>query len=106
MSARLAYSETVLEVEKEAGANVTEFQTCFASLRTPMWKLIWDRFEDSFALYDLARDPGERKDVSANHRDVMASLSSDLQSMAQTMPTGVEAPNKAVIDRLKSLGYL
>lgn len=73
------------------------------------YKLIWyARFPPQ--LYDLASDPGETRDLSATHPDLVASLSRSVPapSTAGSEPPGggtPEAPPE-VLERLRALGYI
>ena len=55
-------------------------QNRLQAVRTPTWKLI--RSEDAagerFALYHVASDPGERRDVAAGHPQIVARLRAEL----------------------------
>ena len=38
------------------------------------WEIIWDQDANTYELYDLAADPGTRRDVSADHGDRLAAM--------------------------------
>ncbi len=73
------------------------------SIRLAPWKL-YDGH-----LYDLAADPGEHRDVAAQHRDLAAALNQRLHTLVAEMPT-TSGPAAMVGDeeraRLRALGYL
>jgi arylsulfatase A-like enzyme len=74
-----------------------------ASLRMAPWKLYDGR------LYDLASDPGEKRDVAAQHPDLAAALGRRLHALLAEQPA---AAGPAVTlsaeerSRLRALGYL
>jgi len=72
--------------------------------RTRRWKLIEaPRVE----LYDLEADPGEARNVAAEHRDVVEELRRPLRAaMAATPPFAAQAPDPETAERLSALGYL
>jgi arylsulfatase A-like enzyme len=72
------------------------------------WKLIVDRDKKTSALYDLEADPGEKHDVSAEHRDIADKLevSVDVWENSLGHHNSAAAPFSAdAIQRLKGLGY-
>lgn len=81
------------------------------AVRLGSFKLYYDNRKDpKYALYDLARDPGETVDVSAEHPDLAATLERLLEARyrhgasATAAPTLDLSPDEA--DRLRSLGYV
>ena len=72
--------------------------------RTRRWKLIdAPRAE----LYDLEADPSERRNVAAEHRDVVDALRRPLQAaMAAQGPSAARAVDAETSERLAALGYL
>lgn len=74
------------------------------------WKLLWNS-KGSSALYDLAADPGETRNLIADEADRAASLERALHGYLASLPRsqGDEAPraiDDATREALKSLGYL
>ena len=76
--------------------------------RRGAFKLLHDRSDGSYALHDLARDPGETRDVSDLHPDVRRALEARIEAYlslerdaARLAPLG---PEEA--ERLRALGYL
>lgn len=73
------------------------------------WKLQWYS-QHGPRLYDLARDPMERKDVSAAHADVLRHLSQSIQPwMRKTEQLGFRDPHALDphdVQVLKALGYV
>ncbi|MEA2626117.1 MAG: hypothetical protein QOD06_2162 [Candidatus Binatota bacterium] len=73
------------------------------AVRTEEWKLYGRK------LFDLANDPGERKDVAAEHPDVSARLKQELRGMLQkeqAIAAPKARPDRETVERLKSLGYV
>jgi arylsulfatase A-like enzyme len=78
------------------------------SVRYRELKLVYNRLSREHQLYDLATDPGERRDVSRDQERAVAALSNRLDLF---MANGrSEAPVRALsekeIEKLRSLGYL
>jgi arylsulfatase A-like enzyme len=99
------YSETVYDIHAQ-DADSIETLTCYASLRVPPWKIIWNRLQDRYHLYNLDQDPGEKIDLADVQMDIVASLSEKLRELAQSMPIVKEATDKTLVDRLRALGYM
>ena len=61
--------------------------------RGDRWKLHWYLYKDRYELYDLASDPGEERDVSVEHPEIVARLSFELiKNLERTRP---HAPGSA-----------
>jgi arylsulfatase A-like enzyme len=103
-SIRNAYSETIFELIE--GDSEIDVLTCYASLRAYPWKLIWDRLEDSYELYNLESDPSEQKNLVKNHPQISADMSLKLRDLAKGLPQGVKTSNDLLVKRLEALGYL
>jgi choline-sulfatase len=72
--------------------------------RTARWKLIEAPRPE---LYDLEVDPGEKRDVSAARGDEARTLRAALQgALAATPPEASAAPDRAALERLRTLGYV
>lgn len=76
------------------------------------WKLL-SKDESPDQLFDLAADPGEKKDLAAERPDVLASLRADLDAWYARHPAilkGGDAaaggPDAATREQLKNLGYV
>jgi arylsulfatase A-like enzyme len=70
------------------------------------WKLVVDG-RGGFALYDLARDPGEKENVAAAHPEVVREYRALLEGLGGTvaeLADGVPSPELA--ERLRALGYV
>ena len=106
MQHRKAYSETAWELIEESNPSHIEFMTCYAALRNPPWKLIWNRLENTYSLYRVDVAPYERYDQASNNLKVLTAMSRELRELAQAMPGGAGSPEDAIVERLKSLGYL
>jgi arylsulfatase A-like enzyme len=77
-------------------------------VRSPRFKLVYDRLSGARQLYDLQTDPRETRDVITGHADVAYAMIKALATFtATTRPVERAAPlPQETIERLKSLGYL
>jgi arylsulfatase A-like enzyme len=82
------------------------------SLRTPLWKLIYDRPRDSSELYHLAEDPGETRDHWGSDKELGGVLMARLldftathQSLVSADTSTVEADER-MLENLRALGYV
>jgi arylsulfatase A-like enzyme len=81
-------------------------------VRTPRWKLILRTANQRVRLFDLHRDPGERRDLSSRHPDVAAGLLSELEGWRNRRPRldlGVRPEvqlSDEKIEELRALGYV
>ena len=95
----------------EVGADF-DFDILVSSVRTPTWKLIAYPGVDGeiLQLFDLERDPGERRDVAALHPEEVATLRVALDSWggrernADAAPPPELSPEQE--EALRALGYL
>jgi arylsulfatase A-like enzyme len=77
-------------------------------VRNARYKLVFDRLSQARLLYDLKEDPGEHRDIAANHRE----LAEAMMRMLRTFMSGgregerVGPPSEETRKRLESLGYL
>ena len=75
-------------------------------------KLIWDRAGERFELYDLALDPGEKKNLAASRPEERQELQRLLvrylaDAEARALPVRVaEEVDAARLEKLRSLGYI
>jgi arylsulfatase A-like enzyme len=79
------------------------------SLSDGRWKVVVNRLTDAAALYDLAADPGETRDVAAEHPDVVAELTArfpDPGSFEVPETDAVAGITPEEIERLRNLGYV
>jgi arylsulfatase len=85
------------------------------SVREGRWRLIWDRFDDRARLFDLASDPGETRDVAAEHAQVAERLLGRLRAQIdvdRSLAEAVSGPlepysiDPGTIDDLRELGYI
>lgn len=78
------------------------------SVRSGRWKLVFDRRTGERRLYDLGRDPRERRDVQAEHPELAQRLHAELEQFMrearETPPPAELSPEE--IERLEELGYL
>lgn len=87
---------------------VAEANGMFA-VRTVAWKLIETPNEKKQALYDLTRDPGETRDVAAEHPDVVRRLHGDLlrwKSGLRPQRAATAALDDETVKALEALGYM
>lgn len=70
----------------------------------PPWKLVRDG-EGASALYDLERDPGEQRDLSAERPALTRALERSLGEAGAAL-SGAASQSDAVLNRLQALGYV
>jgi arylsulfatase A-like enzyme len=78
------------------------------ALRTADYKLIVDQGRDA-RLFDLARDPGETRDVAAEEPERVARLEGQLRRWRaglHPIPPGAEKLDDETVEGLRALGYL
>ena len=83
-------------------------------VREGAWKGIWNAEHDTFELYDLATDPGERSDLSGSEPERVRAMRELAQreraafaSAARTpVATELEPLTAEQEDMLRKLGYL
>lgn len=78
------------------------------SVRLGAHKLIYDRRTGERRLYDLARDPAERVDTSADHAEILARMSAALEEFMSSAKVLGARPqfSPEEVERLQELGYL
>jgi arylsulfatase A-like enzyme len=85
-------------------AVVAAYDSCYLSaLRVPGWKL------NDRRLFDLAADPGERRNVVASYPEKARALRALKQRLIASRPIpqpAPVAPDRATLDQLRALGYL
>jgi arylsulfatase A-like enzyme len=81
-------------------------------VRTPRWKLIQRTSNQRVKLFDLHRDPGERRDLSLQHPDLSAALLAELEDWRVRRPLldlgsrrKVELTDE-IAEELRALGYV
>ncbi len=65
--------------------------------------------DGGFELYDLATDPGEKRDLADDHPELVAELALLLPSLADSPPRGGAPPlrlTSKMIQTLRALGYV
>ena len=71
------------------------------------FKLVADRKAETVALYDLAADPGEERDLAAERTADVRRLASELEAWRRAAAQdGAEEEGESVEEQLKALGYL
>jgi arylsulfatase A-like enzyme len=81
----------------------------YRSLRRGRHKLIYEHRGDSYALYDLDRDPGEQVDISSQQPELTQRLIAAMRERyegieAAPAPDAELAPEE--VERLRALGYI
>jgi len=81
------------------------------SVRRGRHKLIWESKGETYALYDLAVDPGESTDVRAEHPEVSNELIAEMERRFRDEGLEPALENRVELseeesERLRSLGYL
>jgi arylsulfatase A-like enzyme len=88
-----------------------QYRDALYSVRTPRFKLI-EGTQGRRMLFDLERDPRERRNIAAEHPDLTAALAAELEVWRSARPgLGDAASSRTEIDpsteeQLKALGYL
>jgi arylsulfatase A-like enzyme len=96
----------------ERDAIFTQYTNLLYAIRTHRFKLIEDTRRRSQRLYDLRRDPAERRDVAAARPEVAAELAERLDEWRRSVLVldDLDAPSpvldEAELKRLRTLGYL
>lgn len=83
------------------------------AVRRDRWKLIWPlrpnpSLPSEPELFDLEADPGETRDVAAEHPDVFAELALLIEpwiEQGKVVPNDLETLPDSVLEELKNLGY-
>ena len=83
-------------------------------IRRGSWKGIWNVEIETFELYDLSRDPGERSNLTAQQPKLTAALHGYAQEWleackpeaGQPAPSGDEGLDEETLESLRSLGYV
>ena len=73
-----------------------------ASVRDGNWKLVWrTTLPSKVELFDIARDPGETRNVAGDHPDIVAALQRRVDALARDMTPSAffEATFKAYLGR-------
>jgi len=81
----------------------------FRTYRRDRWKSMWNRVDGIGHLFDLAEDPGETRDVAADHPEELDAHRRRIDELSRSIAAAPrEARNLAPEDRqrLRALGYL
>ena len=120
VSSNLPGRRDLLQTSTDAGRPDTSYaETSFrgsdaAAVVAPPHKLIWLRNDDSWELFDLVGDPGETRDLSAEHPKRREALGSLLHAWLEAgararAEAGVPAPAldlpPETLEQLRALGY-
>jgi hypothetical protein len=86
------------------------YETRQRTLRTPRFKLVErPRLEGGYsaALFDLRSDPGEGRDVAAEHAAEVERLRQSLSAWARGIPASAQsAHTPEEMEQLQALGYI
>ena len=75
--------------------------------RDKNWKLIYDRENDTYQLYDLNNDPGEKQNLANEKKEIMERYKSLLQEQIDDVTSQLsETEAKFLSDQLRDLGYI
>lgn len=96
----------VIDNEPWPRTEVSSFRYC----RTPKWKFIRDRSEDSGELYDLTTDPGETTSVAQDYPETVGKLQESINEVHELINTSERETDDVEMDqdiqnRLQALGY-
>lgn len=78
-------------------------------IRVGNWKYIEAKEENTFELYDLARDPGEKHNLFDDQKEKRAALATQLEQTLSGIPVAGDTPRTVSEDdarRLEALGYV
>ena len=79
----------------------------FSMVRRRTHKLVVERAKRREKLFDLATDPDERRDVTADHSDIVASMVRALETRRTRAPRAVPTPlSNERREQLEALGYV
>ncbi len=83
------------------------FDRTLAAVYSPQAKVIHSS-NGTIEVYDLASDPGEAVDLSQSHPldEFLATLEDWRRQHPAYLPSELEQPNKELLERLKSIGYI
>ena len=80
------------------------------AIRRGRWKLVVNRFSGATALYDLEKDPGEKRDVKKRKPGITDGLRKELGAFMAREPLGEPKPlrdfDEEELQALRELGYL
>ena len=84
------------------------------AVRLGSWKGIWNVQPDTFELYDLASDPGEQRDIAAEHAELVSQMRAHVKSwyehcaqVAQRAEgEGLKGVDPRVLRELAAMGYV
>jgi arylsulfatase A-like enzyme len=100
----------VAEVDAELAADELYLsETDYRTYVRGRWKSAVRRSDDQILLFDLVGDPGERRDVAAEHPDVVARHRARIDELAERLSARLAVLERLSEDdreRLRALGYL
>ncbi len=79
---------------------------CTRAIEQGDYKLIWSAYGDTYGLYNLARDPGELRNLAAAEPERVARMAAALDPAVRfwSFAEGLELSDEA-LERLRTLGY-
>lgn len=89
-----------------------QYTSRYYSVRTPRWKLIHQPKTNRLQLFDLHRDPKERRNIVKRFPEIGESLHTELTEWRQGLPkldmvrSQTQELSTEMIDELKALGYI
>jgi len=80
----------------------------FRTYRQGRWKSLWARGEKHPVLLDLEQDPGELRNVAAEHPEQVAAHRERIEALSRKLgaETRAAAPTAQDLERLRALGYV
>ena len=88
---------------------IAEGDFCTALIRDN-WKLVYVDSTDSYGLYDLASEEGERRDLSSRNRDVLEAMKLELDEYMENAWSSRQRIHREAdpetLEQLRKLGYL
>jgi arylsulfatase A-like enzyme len=93
-------------VETHRGTGPDRSLRQLLAVRTPPWKLIWQRPSERVELYDLGHDPRERQDLDASAPPARRDLLAHLAGWSPPAPPPVAGADPDLEAKLRALGYV
>ena len=104
-----APKQTPDQVEELESDELYLSEVRFQTYRRGRWKTIRSRFDEKLWLLDLQEDPGEGKDVAAEHPEIVTSHAHRIEALAAELSASeadrADALSPEDLKRLRALGY-
>ena len=80
----------------------------FRTYRQGRWKSVWPRGQEDPVLLDLEQDPGELRNVAAEHPERLVAHRERVEALSRKLgaETRAAAPTAENLERLRALGYV